>query len=189
VLSRLAAMATDFHDHRLADHIRHGYHALALDEDRTAYCPIKWARRESWAGRLEQTWFPGTHADIGGDVRTNLAARGLSNIPLNWMLRRAAQHGIVLPEDWEQRFPEDPGAPSISTHAGMARFFLFRAPRIVGGGDGEALHLSMVKRRERVPGYAPRARIGDRPPPISENGTTASGGTAGQASEAPLPAP
>ncbi|MEM1383044.1 MAG: DUF2235 domain-containing protein [Pseudomonadota bacterium] len=156
ILSRLAAMATEFHDHRLGHHIEHGYHALALDEDRTAYRPLLWEKSEDWEGRLEQAWFPGSHADIGGETRSRPGARGLSNIVLNWMLRRAHRHGLDLPPGWERRFPEDPAAPSVGARTGIARAFLLRTPRKTGGGDGEVLHLSIRDRQQRLPQYRPR---------------------------------
>lgn len=157
--SWFSPMAVDFHDHALGHHIRHGYHALAADETRLSYAPIKWERSEDWQGRLEQTWFPGDHADVGGEVRHRPEARGLSNIALNWMLRRAAAHGLALPEGWETRFPEDPGAPSSAGAGWLSRGFLIRAPRRTGGGDGESLHVS-VQARMRLwtrGRYTPRA--------------------------------
>ncbi|MFQ5566821.1 MAG: DUF2235 domain-containing protein [Paracoccaceae bacterium] len=155
VLSRLGRMATGFHDHALGPHIGHGYHALAIDEDRTAFAPILWERSDNWEGRLEQAWFPGAHGDVGGDVGSLVGARPLTNIPLNWMLGRAARHGLVLPEGWEARFPEDPAAPQIGNHSGIARLFLFRRPRTTGDGDGEAIHLSIRDRMAAVAGYRP----------------------------------
>lgn len=158
ILTRLAPMATEFHDHALGAHIAHGYHALALDEDRTAYAPIKWEKSPNWHGRLEQAWFPGSHADVGGEVRVRPAARGLSNIPLNWMLRRAVWHGLTLPEGWQTRFPEDPSAPSVGSRHGIARAFLLRKPRQIGGGDGETIDLSLRQRQTAVRGYRQIAR-------------------------------
>jgi len=158
VLSRLGRMATGFHDHALGPHIGHGYHALAIDEDRTAFAPILWQRSEHWQGRLEQAWFPGAHADVGGDIGSIAEARPLANIPLNWMLLRAVRHGLVLPEGWQARFPEDPAAAQVGNRRGIARLFLLRRPRATGGGDGEAIHLSIRERMAAVPGYRP---VGD----------------------------
>ena len=155
ILSRLGGLATEFHDHALGAHIRHGYHALAIDEDRTAFAPILWQRSADWQGRLEQAWFPGAHGDVGGDLRGRTEARPLANIPLVWMLRRAARRGLVLPEDWEARFPENAAAPSVGNRQGINRFFILRAPRVTGTGDGEVLDLSIRDRTERVPGYRP----------------------------------
>lgn len=157
VLSRLGRMATAFHDHRLGPHIRHGYHALAIDEDRTAYAPILWERSDGWEGRLEQAWFPGAHADVGGEVRAHPPARPLANIALNWMLRRAERHGVILPPGWTARFPEDVAAQALGSRRGIGRLFLFRRPRTTGVGDGEALHLSIRDRMAAVPGYLPLA--------------------------------
>ena len=156
-LTRLHPATTEFHDHRLAHHIRHGYHALAIDEDRPAYAPILWEKNGGWEGRLEQVWFPGCHADVGGEVRKLREARGLSNIPLNWMLRHAARHGAILPEGWEERFPEDPAAPAVGNWRGHGRLFLVRRPRHVGRAAGETLHLSIRDRQRLIPGYEPRA--------------------------------
>ncbi len=159
VLSRLGRMATGFHDHTLGHHIERGYHALAIDEDRTAFAPILWQRSEHWEGRLEQAWFPGVHGDVGGDIGSLAEARPLANIPLNWMLRRAARHGLILPQGWETRFPEDPAAPQVGNRSGMARLFLFRRPRVTGDGDGEAIHLSIRDRMAALPGYRPVGNI------------------------------
>jgi hypothetical protein len=160
VLSRLGHLAAEFHDAALGPRILHGYHALALDEDRTAFAPILWRRSPDWLGRLEQAWFPGAHGDVGGEVRSRPEARPLANIPLNWMLRRAARHGLGLPEDWDRRFPEDPGAPSLGNRSGVARLFLLRRPRVAGGADGEILHLSIRERMAALPGYRPPGLAG-----------------------------
>jgi uncharacterized protein (DUF2235 family) len=159
ILSRLGRMATGFHDHALGPHIERGYHALAIDEDRTAFAPILWHRSEQWQGRLEQAWFPGAHGDVGGDIGRLAQARPLANIALNWMLLRAARHGLILPEDWQTRFPEDPAAPQFGNRRGIARLFLFRRPRVTGGGDGETIHLSIHERMVALPRYQPVGNI------------------------------
>lgn len=158
LLNRLAPMATEFHDDQLGRHIRHGYHALAIDEDRTSYQPLLWSRSPDWEGRLEQVWFPGAHGDVGGEVRTFPAARPLANLSLNWMLRRARQCSLHLPDDWADRFSENPAAPMMGCRSGIARLFLFRRPRRVGHRDGESVHRSVEARREALQNYRPRAR-------------------------------
>ena len=165
LLNRLAPMATEFHDDRLGTHILHGYHALAIDEDRTSYRPILWRRSADWDGRLEQTWFPGAHGDVGGEVRGVPAARPLANLSLNWMLRRAHRHGLLLPDGWQTRFPEDPAAPMYGTRRGIGRVFLLRGRRMVGTGDGETVHLSIRERMHALSRYRPRGhlRVPDNP--------------------------
>ncbi|MEM9781622.1 MAG: DUF2235 domain-containing protein [Pseudomonadota bacterium] len=145
-LDQLMPHEMRFHDDALGPHIRHGCHALAHDEDRQVFAPELWRRSVHWRGRLEQCWFPGGHGDVGGHILGEPRARGLSNIALNWMLRRADRHEVTLPEGWEQRFPEDPTAPSSSGKTATSRLFLRGPPRVVGEGDGEVLHLSLRAR-------------------------------------------
>ncbi|MEL6577091.1 MAG: DUF2235 domain-containing protein [Pseudomonadota bacterium] len=158
--SWLAPLAAEFQNDALPHHVRHGYHALALDEDRLAFRPRLWRGSTDWQGRLEQVWFPGCHGDVGGEVRHWPRARPLANIPLNWMLRRAARHGLALPVDWEGRFPEDPAAESCADRTLLGRAFLLRRARRTGRGDGEALHLSVQARMAALPDYAAR-HLGD----------------------------
>jgi len=157
VLSRIHPMATEFHDDRLGASVRNAFHALALDEDRTAFAPVMWRPAPDWRGRLEQVWFPGAHGDVGGHVGRRVEARPLSNLSLVWMLERAERCGLALPEDWRARFAVDPCAPMIGARNGVGRLFLFRAPRRVSAANGEDLHWSVAARMEGLPGYRPRA--------------------------------
>lgn len=158
ILSRLGARAVDFHDDALGGHVRAGYQALALDETRTAFCPVLWRRAAGWDGVLEQVWFPGAHGDVGGDLGRFEAAAPLANHALVWMLERAARHGLLLPSGWRGRFPCDAAAPMVGSRRGLARFFLLRRPRALGAADGERLHASVAARMAALPEYRPTAR-------------------------------
>ncbi|MEZ5685391.1 MAG: DUF2235 domain-containing protein [Paracoccaceae bacterium] len=129
-----------FHDHHLGAHVRHGAHALALDESRSIFEPLIWESVASEAGRIEQCWFRGSHGDIGGQLGDFEAARPLANIPLVWMLERAEAAGLALPEGWRAVFPTDPAAPSVGTWRGFGKMFVLRAPRVVGRDASECLH-------------------------------------------------
>jgi uncharacterized protein (DUF2235 family) len=142
LLTYLAPMATEFHTTNIGASVRSGYHALARDEDRTAFCPVMWDAEPGWTGQLEQVWFRGSHADIGGHVWQTPQARPLSNIPLVWMAEKAEKHGLSLPPNWKSRFPQDPNAPAVGSRDGIGKFFLLRAPRVIGKKTGEYLHSS-----------------------------------------------
>ena len=143
VLWRFAEARHAFHNHQLGDSIRHGYHALALDETREAFTPVMWECPEGWPGqRVEQMWFPGTHGDVGGQLSGFEAARPLANISLIWMLEKAESCGLPLPEGWADRFPCDPEAPSVSTWRHWGKIFLLRRKRVVGQDVSERLHPS-----------------------------------------------
>jgi len=131
-----------FHNHRLGDHVRHGFHALALDETREAFAPVLWETPESHPGVVEQVWFRGSHGDVGGQLSGFQAARALSNIPLVWMLKRLERCDLPLPETWLTRFPMDPDAPSVGSWRGWGKFFLARKKRLIGQDGSERLHPS-----------------------------------------------
>jgi uncharacterized protein (DUF2235 family) len=131
-----------FHNHVPGDSIRHGFHALALDETRDAFSPVMWNCPEGWHGMVEQMWFRGCHADIGGHLGDFTAARPLSNIPLVWMLEKLQGCNVPLPDGWRDRFVTDSGAPAVGSFRGWSRLFLMRRRRVIGRDMSEQLHHS-----------------------------------------------
>ena len=145
-----AEVKHDFHSHHLGPHVKHGYHALALDESREAFWPVLWECPPGHTGKVEQVWFRGSHGDVGGQLNGFDAARPLSNIPLVWMLERLERCDLALPEGWRQRFQMDPDAPSVGTWRGWGKYFLARRKRLVGRDPSESLHPSAVGRSRRA---------------------------------------
>lgn len=142
VLWRLTEPHHAFHNHDLGPAIRRGFHALALDETRVAFDPVLWTCPEDFNGRIEQVWFRGTHGDVGGMLGGFEAARPLSNVPLVWMMDKAAGCGLPLPVGWRARFPVDSGAPMVGTWQGWGKMFLIRHRRVVGRDRSEMIHPS-----------------------------------------------
>ena len=140
ILWRWSEAAHAFHSHELGPTIRHGFHALALDETRHAYEPVTWYCPPDWTGHVEQVWFRGTHGDVGGQLGGFQPARPLANISLVWMLQRAESCGLALPVGWRARFGTDVDAPSVGTWRGWGKIFLLRGPRVVGRDPSERLH-------------------------------------------------
>ncbi|MBD3765476.1 MAG: DUF2235 domain-containing protein [Rhodobacterales bacterium] len=160
---RLTERQFRFHDARLGAHIRHGFHALALDETRLAFAPLLWECPPDWQGNVEQVWFRGAHGDVGGQLAGFEAARPLANIPLVWMLDRAEAVGLPLPAGWRDRFPCDAAAPMVGCNRGWGRFFLLRRRRRVGRDRSERLHPTAVAAPRRWP-WALVARRKPAPP-------------------------
>lgn len=83
-------------NHILSDRIDTARHALAIDEERTAFAPELW--EESGAPlpsntkqeTLSQVWFSGVHANVGGGYPDD----SLANVSLNWMMAEAADCGL-----------------------------------------------------------------------------------------------
>lgn len=134
-----------FHNHQLGSSIRHGYHALALDETRMAFAPVLWDCPPGWEGNVEQVWFRGAHGDIGGQIGSTAAARPLANIPLVWMIERAETLGLMLPDNWRDRYPCDSLAPMVGSWKSWGKAFWLRRNRVVGQDRSEKLHPTAVK--------------------------------------------
>ncbi len=135
---------TGFHNHHLGASIRHGFHALALHETRNAFAPVLWESPPDWQGNVEQVWFRGAHGDVGGQIGDMAEARPLANIPLVWMLERAAAVGLQLPDGWRERFPCDVNAPMVGTMRAWGRWFVIRRRRKAMQDVSERLHPSLA---------------------------------------------
>ncbi|WP_333715180.1 DUF2235 domain-containing protein [Yoonia sp.] len=133
-----------FHNHALGPYIRHGFHALGMDETRVAYQPIMWTTDATTSAHVEQVWFRGNHADVGGQVRHFPPARPLANIPLVWMLDRLEGCGLPLPSGWRGRFVQDVSAPSVGGWRGFAKVALIRWKRRIGRDPSERIHESVT---------------------------------------------
>lgn len=149
LLWRLAPRPVEFHTHALGASTHNGFHALALHESRKAFTPVIWESRSDWKGRLEQVWFRGSHGDVGGFIGAYDKARPLANIPLVWMLDRAVECGLPLPNGWRHRFPRDAEAPAHGTLRGSSKYFILRRSRHILYDPSESLHASAS------PGWVP----------------------------------
>jgi hypothetical protein len=73
-----------FHDMKLNRNVKHGRHAVAMDERRGSFSPALWDEPEPGQD-VKQVWFPGSHMDVGGGHRET----GLSDRALQWMIDEA----------------------------------------------------------------------------------------------------
>lgn len=147
LLWRLSVGRHAFHSHHLADNVKAGFHALALNETRVAYSPVLWDGDDP---RAEQVWFPGSHGDVGGHINGFEPARPLANISLVWMLENAQGCGLRLPDDWKDRFPQDATAPSIGRWRGFGKFLVSRKARKIGVNASERYHPSVAARYGKI---------------------------------------
>jgi hypothetical protein len=73
-----------FHDTNSSPLVRRAVQALAIDEHRHDFTPTFWAGAVPSNVSIEQVWFAGAHADVGG------------GIPLVWMAKPAEAAGLPL---------------------------------------------------------------------------------------------
>ena len=94
-----------FNNRVLNPDIPYAYQALSVDEDRRHFRPAIWDITDKPPKQIiEQVWFPGFHADVGGQK----ADRGISDITLGWMLENAEAAGLNLKLDWSEFLKPDP---------------------------------------------------------------------------------
>jgi uncharacterized protein (DUF2235 family) len=92
-----------FHNTRLSNIYKNAYQALAIDEHRRHFSPTLWTRfipakpdpvrrQPKRQALVEQRWFAGAHANIGGGYRDDR----LSQLTLAWLVDKAEQHGLAF---------------------------------------------------------------------------------------------
>lgn len=89
-----------FHDVTLSSTVKNAYHALAIDERRALFSPTLWKKSKTvikdpeHQQQLEQRWFAGVHSNVGGGY----ADCALSNITLEWLMKKAESVGLCFNE-------------------------------------------------------------------------------------------
>lgn len=129
------------------ENVNSGWHAIAIDERRSAYAPDLWAVDPTNEDDFRQVWFAGVHSDIGGTYEDH----HLADITLDWMARGASRHGLVINRD---RIPiAGPSTVDGEVHANLLPYWW-----IAGFGRRTIPPNANVHRsveRKLGPGYAP----------------------------------
>lgn len=98
LLDKINTKRFAFHNTELSSIVENSFHAVAIDEHRTAFEAALWQTpkfKKYDRAHVEQVWFPGAHADIGGGYANwDRAANrtGRQDIAYDWMLRRLVDH-------------------------------------------------------------------------------------------------
>lgn len=96
----------DYQHTGLRIHILNAFHALAIDEHRADFQPTLWDKRLAKdkydvvaaprpISSVEQRWFVGAHANVGGGYPTDLLAQP----SLRWMMKKASARGLAFRSD------------------------------------------------------------------------------------------
>ena len=152
-LGKLAERQHEFHDVELSRYVKHGCHALAIDERRGPFRPSLWQAKPKAGQIVEQVWFAGEHSDVGGSQDP-----ALGQPTLEWMKERASDVGLALDE-----------TPASASHCPAAEdnapgWFgrikarlrpLWTHPRRIGGDETQSVHPSARDRYADDPSGAP----------------------------------
>jgi uncharacterized protein (DUF2235 family) len=140
-----------FPNQRLSEQVDHAYHGLAVDDDRHSFHPLLWDQRASRSGKLqtiEQVWFAGAHANVGGGY----PKQGLSLTAMHWLMTKAQNAGLrFIPGEYEYyRDHANVDDKLYDPRAGMGLFYRWK-PRDIAqlcraNGVTPAIHLSVMER-------------------------------------------
>lgn len=89
-------MRFGFHDASLSRVIENGYHACAIDENRPDFAVTLWDAVCHPGQQVEQRWFPGAHANVGGGYEDDT----LPDPPMKWLCERAIGCGLEFRKDF-----------------------------------------------------------------------------------------
>ena len=160
--------------------VENAYHALAIDEHRKTFSPTLYTqnfhldRPEAEQPKLrdissvEQRWFVGAHANVGGGYNSDL----LAQIPLRWLKQKAESHGMKFSYDLDAQ-DESCTAPTNNSFKEMA-FGLYALVNLekphfrqIGSEAITTTNLKTVTVNETIDGsvFERVRRGGDYPPP------------------------
>ncbi len=95
----------------IAPNIKKAYHAVSVDENRDAFTPTLMNHDPR---RIEEIWFPGVHADVGGGYDM----RRLADVALEYMIGKARRLGLKFNEDALSEIQPNPdGLGVLHRHA------------------------------------------------------------------------
>jgi uncharacterized protein (DUF2235 family) len=125
-----------FRNNRISPLVRKVCHALALDDERTTFHPLRIDLPEgdpTTSERVEEVWFAGVHSNVGGGYPDD----GLAHIPLVWMIERmraaaaASETPLRLPDSALDAFKSRacPFVPTQDSRGGLATFYRY-GPRV-----------------------------------------------------------
>ncbi len=148
-----------FPDTKLHPNVQQACHALSIDDQRKTFHPLMWdVRTDSNKQRIEQVWFAGVHANVGGGY----PKQGMSLVTLVWMLDRAHGAGVEFIPQTIEVFAKAQNVHDklYDSRAGVYAYYRY-APRDIyricrDNGIEPQIHASAINRiRYGTEGYAP----------------------------------
>jgi len=148
-----------FYRYELTPNIQHAFHALAIDDERTAFWPMVWDETTNQAKEVEQVWFAGMHSNVGGGYER----AGMANVTLHWMMLRAQKYGLDFKDNKVSETYDDSNIHGrlYNSRDGLAVYYRYH-PRNIAKlcknklkGDIN-IHCSTLERmKKRTANYAP----------------------------------
>lgn len=145
--------------------VEHARHAVALDEHRYIFDATLWPKKSDSNESLEQRWFIGAHANVGGGYERD----GLFQRPLQWLQHEARSLGLtfrqVIPSLGQSFYSSHPRNPLDEVAYGGYQMTQWFRPhyRTVSLNDAsrQVLDYTVLERWIWNPQY--------RPPPLHQH--------------------
>lgn len=129
-------------DYQLDERVLCARHALALDDERDAFHPLLWdevheetliQQKKVAPERLQQVWFTGMHADVGGGYPDE----SLSYVSLLWMMEEAEHAGLRTLKVVKDRIVALASSfgPIHDSRAGLAAYYRYQPRKITAWLD------------------------------------------------------
>jgi len=126
-------------DRNLSPAIKSAYHALALDERRKAFEPVLWNEYQKQTDddrqetsyhvtNIEQVWFPGVHANVGGGYPDD----SLAYTSLNWMIEKCKKHDLRFEVEITSQYTAASNlyGPLYDNRSGIGNIYRFEPRKI-----------------------------------------------------------
>lgn len=157
----LLSRMNKFHDTSLSGIIRNAYHAMSIDEKRLNFNACLWDQQESHRRNqvLEQVWFAGVHADVGGSYPDST----YSDIALAWMMEKAAACGLAFSTPPPELRSIVGRAPHESWKNCYKLIPAHYRPVRLNGTTNDVIHESAIDKYRRDAAYRPVNLV----PPLS----------------------
>ncbi|MEJ5087170.1 DUF2235 domain-containing protein [Brucella pseudogrignonensis] len=155
----------------LREPIQNAYHAVAVDELRKKFAPTLWTIKNRTDNKrtmanVEQRWFPGAHANVGGGYFSD----PLAQRPLRWMMNKAENLGLEfrsIPDQLNDVHEADIAESHREFLSGIYRLISPPFARRIGEGqvkvEGlesqnlyETIDRSVFERMQNNHGYRPK---------------------------------
>jgi uncharacterized protein (DUF2235 family) len=98
-----------FLDTSLHPDVKNAYHAVAVDEKRSEFPATLWTGPFQPDQTVQQVYFSGVHGDVGGGEAAPPGVLLPSDVPLSWMISKAAALGAYFSVDALAAYPSPIG--------------------------------------------------------------------------------
>lgn len=147
-----------FPDRKLSPLVKRACHALSINDERRTFQPVMWDEDGEEPGRIEQVWFAGVHANVGGGY----PKQGMSLVALDWMMSKAEAAGLQFLKRERDEYQERRNVNDklYNSRAGLAVYYRY-APRDIAAmceahHTAPRIHVSALERiAQATEGYAP----------------------------------